>query len=327
MPPGPPYIPDTAGLGGRPTVALDVPISAVFVFLFVCLAGAHMVILQANGRRGHKYAMSGVTFGFCSARIVTNVMRIVWATHLTNVSVAIAAQVFVAAGVILLFIINAVWAQRVLRAAHPKFGWGPVATWFFRGVWIVIFISFGLLVSLTVESFFTLDPHIHAVARDIQLYGQAAFTLVAFLPIPLALGALLAPRPARVDKFGTGRWRTKIAVLLFSSALLTLGAGFRLGSNAMPPRPETDPAWYQSKACFYVFNFAIEVIVVALYAVVRVDKRFHVPDGSKGPGDYSGTSHPAKDHSLRILAEEQVFDHAPAPPEEVQDRMARSTAV
>jgi hypothetical protein len=48
--------------------------------------------------------------------------------------------------------------------------------------------------------------------------------------------------------------------------------------------------WYLSRACFYVFNFTVEVCVVYMYALLRVDQRFHVPDGAKGPGSYSAAS-------------------------------------
>ena len=80
--------------------------------------------------------------------------------------------------------------------------------------------------------------------------------------------------------------RTKVYVLIFTSTLLTFGAAFRAGTNYFP-RPIAHPAWYHSKPVFYCINFLIEIIVVALFAVIRVDKRFHVPDGSKGPGHYS----------------------------------------
>jgi len=68
------------------------------------------------------------------------------------------------------------------------------------------------------------------------------------------------------------------------------------------PRPIANPAWYHSKACFYIFNFTIEWTVVALYALIRVDRRFIVPDGSSAPGHYSGRT------EIVVLSEEEVFD-------------------
>merc|ERR1712225_55301 len=80
-------------------------------------------------------------------------------------------------------------------------------------------------------------------------------------------------------------WHWKILILVTTSSLLTFGAAFRAGI-AYVPRPKQNPAWYHDKAWFYVVNFAVEIIFVGIYAFVRVDRRFHVPDGSCGPGDY-----------------------------------------
>lgn len=113
--------------------------------------------------------------------------------------------------------------------------------------------------------------------------------VLAFLPIPITLLSVLAPRRRRrPEKFGQGRYRTKISLLLFTALLLTFGACFRLAVNFAPARPLARPAWYDSKACFYCVNFLIEIVVVYTYAVTRFDRRFHVPNGSVAPGHYSG---------------------------------------
>ncbi|KAJ9623282.1 hypothetical protein H2203_006222 [Taxawa tesnikishii (nom. ined.)] len=57
------------------------------------------------------------------------------------------------------------------------------------------------------------------------------------------------------------------------------------GSN--PQRAQAVP-WYFSKPCFYVFNFVLELLVVYFWAAVRIDNRFHIPDGATGPGSYGG---------------------------------------
>ena len=41
-----PYAPTNAGIGGQPSIGLDVPILAVFIVLFVLGAATHMTILQ-----------------------------------------------------------------------------------------------------------------------------------------------------------------------------------------------------------------------------------------------------------------------------------------
>ncbi|KAH7370386.1 hypothetical protein BKA65DRAFT_16136 [Rhexocercosporidium sp. MPI-PUGE-AT-0058] len=321
QPQHPPYPPPMAGLGGVPTKSLDDPITAVFLFLFVLGAAAHMIILQVNMRRGHKFIMSGLLFGFCMARITTCTMRLVFTSYPRNVSIAIAAQIFVAAGVLLLFIINLIFTQRVMRATHPKWAWSKALSVAFKIYYVSIGLLLIALIFCTVQAFYTLDTNIRRIDRDIQLLGATYFAVAAFLPIPLLALNFLIPRPKssspssthRVDKFGSGSYRTKIYIILFSSAMLTFGAAFRAGI-AYLPRPRNDPAWYHSKACFYIVNFAVEIVVVALFAAVRVDKRFHVPDGSRGPRSYRGKMEGGEDSGEqgrgflgRINIEEEAF--------------------
>jgi len=305
-----PYPPTNAGLGGSPTTGLDDPITSIFLVLFLIGAITHMTIFQVNKRRGHKFIMSGMTFGFCMARITTCTMRLVWSTHVTDLSIAIAAQIFVSAGVLLLFIINLIFAQRILRASHPHWAWAKWLSLGFKLYYASIVVMLIALITGTVQSFYTLSHNTRRIDRDIQLVGATYFTVAAFLPIPMILLRVLLPNKVEhVDKFGEGRFRTKIRVLLFSSAILTLGAAFRAGT-AYVPRPRSDPAWYHSKACFYIFNFTIEIIVVALFAVIRVDRRFHIPDGVHGPGAYSAGRAEAKKPTMldHINSEEDVFD-------------------
>jgi hypothetical protein len=281
-----PYPPTTAGLGGQPTKGLDDPITSVFLVLFVFGAVMHMVILQVNMRRKKKFIMSGLLFGFCMARIVACTMRLVWSTHLLNVSIAIAAQIFMAAGVFLLFIVNLVFAQRILRASHPEFAWAKWFSIMFKLYYASLILMLIALITCTVQAFYTLSTNTKRIDRNVQLAGGTYFAVAAFLPFPLMAINYLLPRKTRVDKFGTGRFRHKVCIVLFAAFLLTLGAAFRAGI-AYVPRPARNPAWYHSKACFYTFNFTIEIIVVYVYAIIRVDKRFHVPDGSRAPGDYA----------------------------------------
>jgi hypothetical protein len=111
-------------------------------------------------------------------------------------------------------------------------------------------------------------------------------TVLAFLPIPVvAFATLLLPRRHHVEKFGAGRWRTKVQLLVFTAAIATLGAGFRVGTGFVP-RPAGDPAWYHGRACYYCFNFLTDLVISAVFIFARFDRRFIVPDGAKGPGDY-----------------------------------------
>jgi hypothetical protein len=248
-----------------------------------------MAILQLNRRKGHKFLASGALFGFCMARITTCTMRLVWSTHQDSVPIAIAANIFVNAGVIIIIIINLLFAQRVLRASHPKIGWHRAVHYLFLAYYVTIILLLAALITAIVQQSYTLDGNIHRIDRDIQLVGGTYNAFAAFLPIPLLIIAVVLPRLKDAhrhhEKFGSGRFRTKIQILLASTLLITLGAGFRIGAN-YAPRPRNDPAWYHSKACFYCFNFVVEIIVIYMYIFVRVDRRFHVPDGASGRHHY-----------------------------------------
>ena len=201
-----------------------------------------------------------------------------------------------------------------------------------------------MVITSVVQTAYTLNTNTLRIDRDIQLYGSTYYAIVSFLPIPLVFGGLVVlPRKTKVEKFGSGRFRSKIGFLVVASALLCLGAAFRCGSvyhsiplrfhaypsperNAdlktnrtayMSPRPRNDPAWYQSKACFYIFNFGVEILVILMYLLVRVDRRFWVPNGSRAAGDYSRREGIEKATSITsgeshiedvILPEEEVFD-------------------
>lgn len=135
------------------------------------------------------------------------------------------------------------------------------------------------------------------------------------MPIPMVTLGLVIPRKTRIEKFGSGRWRTKVWILLSASVLVCLCASFRLGTAFKNPRSRDDPAWYDAKWCFYFFNFAVKIIVVYLYLFLRVDRRFHVPDKSRGPGNYSRDQREETQEGFgrpksapRIMSEGDVFD-------------------
>ncbi|OJJ44968.1 hypothetical protein ASPZODRAFT_153292 [Penicilliopsis zonata CBS 506.65] len=309
---GPPYAPTTAAVGGVPTVGLDVPICAVFILLFIGGAVSHMTLFRRNMARDHKFIPSAVTFGFCMSRIIANAMRIAWACQPHSVSLGIAATIFVNAAIVLLFILNLIYAQRMLRAAHPHIGWAKPVSLFFKFVYMLVVVNIIMLITAIVQSFYTLNGNTRRIDRDIELYGTTCVAAIAFLPLPIVSFVLLFPRRIeRIDKFGKGSWRAKAFIVGIGAVLLCLGASFRAATNWMPPRPLDDPAWYDSKACFYVFNFTIEIIVVYSYLLVRMDQRFHVPNGSSRRRHYRGPG-PESDDSTTVQYLESGEDRVSA---------------
>lgn len=285
---GGPYASVIASLGGLPTKSVDVPICSVFLVLFLGFGISHMVLFRRNLARGHKFIPSAATFGFCMSRVVANIMRIVWACRPKNVRVAIAAQIFVAAGVLLLFVLNLLYAQRMMRAAFPAFGWSRPVSVAFKALYVLVVISIVMVIVVVVQSSYTLNANTHRIDRDIQLYGVTYFAIVSFLPLPIVSLVMLLADEKKVVPFGSGSWRTKGLIVFVAGTLLCLGASYRAGTSWMPPRPIYDPPAYMHKACFYIFDFGLDLSVVIIFLFGRVDQRFHVPNGSSKVRHYRG---------------------------------------
>ena len=195
----------------------------------------------------------------------------------------------------MLFLANLFFTQRIIRAQHPHFGWTKPFSIAFPVLFVIIVATILSLIVGVIYSFFTLNEFTQRAVHDIQLYGETLYAIVAFLPIPLVLASTIARRHPnirdneRIDKFGSGTMRTKVVMVLVSAVFLTLGASWRCATLYLPTAYTTDPhPWYFSKACFYIFNFTIEWCVVAFWGLMRIDKRFYIPNGAKGPFSYGG---------------------------------------
>lgn len=285
---GGPYVPQTANMGGMPSVTTDIPICAVLIAFYVGFAATNMTIFQINRRRRHKFILSGLLFGFCMARTITLVLRIALATRPHNVRLSIAANILVNAGVLLVYIINLILAQRILRAQQPRVGWHPVTRIGTITQYALIADALGLAITATVVSAYTLNADTQRQWRDVQLAAMTYLLVFTCLPLLHILLAVILPPSRQAESFGQGGVLPKVAIVAVSSCLSVLIAGFKVGVSWSPPRPKIDPAWYHSKASFYVFSFVLEILILCVLTLSRIDKRFHIPNGSTRPGDYSG---------------------------------------
>ncbi|KAK5094333.1 hypothetical protein LTR70_004226 [Exophiala xenobiotica] len=270
---------------GFPKPSTDAAPTAVFLALFSVAALTNIFIFLRNNRRGHKFLFNGFCIGFCMARVVTTSLRLGWMYNLDNRGLAIAATIFVAAGVLILFIINLLFAQRILRGLHPHLGWHKAISRTLLVLYLLIPLLLVMVVTASTQSFFTTHPATAKADLNMQRGASTYFMFFAFLPIPIVTFALVYPKRNDPDHFGQGHFWLKSAVVLTASVLLTLGAAFRTSTIFISNN--TSPPWYNAKWCFYFFNFTLEIIVIVLYVAVRIDLLFHIPNGSKGPYSYS----------------------------------------
>lgn len=274
---------------GFPKSNTDTAPTAVFLSLFFLSALSHAFIFIRNKKRGHLFVFNGLCIGFCMARVVTCCLRLGWTYDIENRGLGISATIFVAAGVLLLFIVNLVFAQRILRGLHPNIGWQKALSRCFLVLYLLIPALLAMVVTATTQLFFTTNRNIVRIDINIQRAASSYFLFVSLLPVPITAFALLYPQTSEPDHFGKGAFWLKSAVVISASLILSLGAAFRTATAFYDWKPEynTNPPWYNAKWCFYFFNFTLELVVVLMYLVLRIDLLFHIPNGSKGPGGYS----------------------------------------
>ena len=163
-------------------------------------------------------------------RVLATSLRMAWAAHPHNIRVGMAAMIFVYAGVILLFIANLFFTQRLVRAQHPHFGWSKpfsMALPVLLGIMVATVLA---LIAGVIMEFYSLDHTIGVAVRDIQIYGATFYAIIAFLPIPVVIASTLVRQHPKIkmtqtlDKFGQGSITAKIIIIIFSACILTTGA-------------------------------------------------------------------------------------------------------
>ncbi|KAJ5087588.1 hypothetical protein N7456_011204 [Penicillium angulare] len=263
-------------LGSDPTSVVDIPITGVFTFLFLAGAVTHFTIFQVNLRRKHRFFLSIFCIGYSMSRVIARVLRIVTTAKPENLNVTVAYTIFLNIGVVFMYLLNLVLCRRILRSNHPTVGSHHIGSIIFWGLCILIILTVVMILTVIIQSFFTLNIKTHLIDRDIQLYALTLFAVISSIPLPVAFLALISTNVG--GESNLFRYRNPIsraALLLFVTFFVCLGATYRCATTWLEPvslkRPEPD---YMNLGCFYVFYFAIDFIVIFAHAVGRVDRLY-----------------------------------------------------
>ncbi|KAF3915169.1 hypothetical protein ABW20_dc0104881 [Dactylellina cionopaga] len=306
-----PFLSPYALIGGIPAKIPDFPASLVLAVLFLTLAITNILIFRGNMGKGHKFKLQIFMIGFCMSRVATLSLRSAWSFKPQDIDLAIANQVFNAAGVIALYILNLMFCARLFRARHPSVEHGQRRKIFygtFAAIYTLIGCTFVLVIAPTIWGFFTKNPSLQAKFGTIRKVGSTILAIIAFLPFIIVPVTLFTPHRGvetslGLDKHYRGGFWLKGVIILFAAFFLAFGAGFRAGVVYSPPRPRNNPAWYHSRAAYYVTYFTFEYIVVLWFTVWRVDERFSVYDKEerlntlKDSGSRTGISEEEKNES------------------------------
>jgi hypothetical protein len=283
-----------------PTKSVDIPIASVLLVFFLGLLVSNILILRQNKRAKTPFAFTILLIVYSVLRTAGMSLRIAYASVTNDVNLTIAAMVLANAGGILIFILNLLIMPRLVRSF-----WGAERTdavaWRKKLSTLPFMIPIPLVpifllvvVNVLILSFFTNDPDVRRHCQTAQKVALVTFTVVAFVPVLPSLaiaifGSSKAPRDLagqhRRGIVGTildpapgfGSVRGNALLILFGSAAVTLGSSIRASGLLLPPRMANDPAWYHKRAAYYIFTFAIEILVVLSYVVFRLDRRFQEP--------------------------------------------------
>lgn len=286
----PPYALNEAQIGGLPTVVDDVPPLIAFLIMFSLSALASIWLIEHHRWHHRKLCtIAVILFLFSGERVLTCMLRLVWTYRLIHVTIALAAQVFVQAGILLLYLMNLLLVKRIWVEQVP--GIKPqYRLKVFLGLLSMCTVSTLIMVIASIIiSVYTLDQGIITRCLYIQRAGETYFVLFATIPIPLLLTiqCLSRDRSLQTVDFNTptiqSYTRRKVVFVYLSTLLCLTNAGFKAGVVWMPVRPLFDPAWYHSRACLYAFVFGTELCVLLLCFVARVDLVFE-SKGQKEPG-------------------------------------------
>ncbi|KAL1311769.1 hypothetical protein AAFC00_001855 [Neodothiora populina] len=299
-----PYRPTDQALGGTPTIIPDIPICGAFMALYLLSGLWHQLILIKDKKMGRKFVFCGMMAGLSWIRLVTMSLRMAWAVYPQSIRLGIAAGIFLNVGTVLLYFVNLFFTQRIVRAQHPHFGWSkffsPIVPMFCG----ILVLSVIMVIVVSIQSFYTLSTNTRRIDRTIQLCVETTFAAVAFVPLLVVVLSTLVRQIPHIkhkqeyDKFGAGSMRTKIILVCITSFLLTSADAIKAGTSHLRPIPQVVPGsdplvseatpWYFSRGIFYGLGLAPEIIVLYLYALFRVNLRFYIPNGAKGPHSYAG---------------------------------------
>jgi hypothetical protein len=160
-------------------------------------------------------------------------------------------------------------------------------------LWLIAGLIIPLIVIIVLRVKKPTLPHVPYASKVVSRLAQTYFLIIATEPIFLIGLAYWKSKRGMgrgiIDPFGKGSWNGKIIVLALSVFFAVIEAGFRCGTTWTHAPLASDPAWWDSKAAFYCFNFVNDILILTTLLVGRIDRRFHVPNGANGPMSYSTT--------------------------------------
>ena len=277
-----------------PTTLPDVPICAILITLYLLLAVLHArIFLKARKQSStHLFFMwQAALIPFSMARVTTYVLRIVWSQYPYNSNLAIAAQIFSLAGIIIIVVLNIHFSVLVLWRLRPEL---QHVKPLYIALVAVRSVVLPVLIVGECSPFFPLVPanDILAIVGGVQLQltgdpnarstdiiltkfaGTFNVVLATFPLLFLALIACLYHSQLTSESLHVRR----IGVTIVSTLLVLFIMVIRL---VVSYKPMTSDPWIVSKAAYYFFGPFFEILTSLFLAFVGLHELFGVLPANK----------------------------------------------
>lgn len=248
----------------------DIPILVIFAAFFVVTTLFYAFRLTRQLRKRERYGISLFLFLFALQRVPTYVLLVVGNFQSSEVAIAVAAGTLIEVGIVLLYLANLVYVAAVIRAGTGQHTWLKIlqVALYITTVLAVVMAIVGVVVVI-----FTADEEVLENCLYVRRAVAMFFLTLAIAPLGLLVAAYFGHRK-RLFRVVRETW-VDLAITAVAALLCMLVSGFRTGVIWQAPGFGPDLTWYQSRASFYALQMAPEILLMIMYMLVRVDKRFH----------------------------------------------------
>jgi hypothetical protein len=267
--------------GGIPTDGTDIPASAVLLVVYLVLAVVHGYFFFVKSKK--TFIPQAMTMGFCISRVVSMSLRIAWTANVTNKNIAIASNIFLNAGVLLLYIVNMLLTHRFVLTIFPHLPTKKTAPYnlaFFLYVGSALPLLI-LVVVPGVQLFLSSDLNTIHIDRDILRFAQCYLTVFVAAPVIaiIASTSIYFFASKKASGLGAGEVSLRAGVLFIAGSLLIWIQAVKILQIFYTATPETplNPPWYLQRPILYSGFFLPELLVLIIYSVVTIRHRYVMP--------------------------------------------------
>lgn len=302
--------------GQFPRPIPDIPICAVLLAIYFSMALLNLLTLK-KGQRQHKaiFVPSGMQIGLCMSRVVALCLRLAWSKHVYSRNLAIAASIFVLAGVIVLEIVNMILLFRLIVRIMPHLERSQTFRTFKKCVYLFMAPSLLILVVVPgIQSQLVASTVIRD--RDIIVLKLGIIVQACYCGIPLvsSIVLILNPSTSRLIRRSSPNKCAGLTLhsnhvpfrmwtmVLFNAFWLTFEQCFRAAQSF-----HREEFWLQSKPTFYCTIFIPEILVVSHNLIRGMQATFWHPY-EQATGQTSQEAHGPQDsvpHDSEPSAEDE----------------------